>query len=95
MPNALFTYAWPVFVVVLMAFITWGPTVVTFLRKRRHGIPVHLRHLLVVLFVELVALIALAASADAVGLRNPGGYLLVIALVIGAGGAQLFSSRRF
>jgi hypothetical protein len=95
MSDALITYAWPVFAVVLLALITWGPTLVTFFRKRRHGIPVTLKNLGIVLALELLALIALAAGANAIGLSNAGGYLLVIALLIGAGGAQLFSSRLF
>jgi hypothetical protein len=47
------------------------------------------------LIIELAAVVALAAVADAFGLLNPGGYLLVIALLIGAAGAQVFSGMKF
>ena len=95
MSNVLSSYGWPILVFVLLALITWGPTLVSFFRKRRQGSPVRVRHLLLVLFGELGVLLALAAGAEAVGVRNAGAYLLAIALLIGAAGAQLFGSRRF
>jgi hypothetical protein len=95
MSNALFALGFPVFAVTVLALITWGPTVVIFFRKRRRREAVLARHLLGALLIELAAVIALGAAADAFGLLNPGGYLLALALLIGAAGAQVFSGMRF
>jgi hypothetical protein len=95
MSNALFTYGFPIFAVTVLALITWGPTMFIFYRKRRRGETVLLRHLSSALIIELAAVVALAVVADAFGLLNPGGYLLAIALLIGAAGAQVFSAVRF
>ena len=94
MNDAFVTYGFPVFAVAVLALITWGPTLLVFRRKRRGGETVNLRKLTIALLVELVAVVALAAAADAFGLLNPGGYLLAIALVIGAAGGQIFSKMR-
>ena len=78
-----------------MALITWGPTLLAFRRKRKRADPVLLRHLFAALFVEAVVLVGLGAIANAAGLSDPGSYLLLIALLVGAAGAQIFSSMRF
>ena len=78
-----------------MALITWGPTLLAFRRRRKRGEPVLLRHLVAALFLEGVVLVGLAAIANVAGLSDPGSYLLVIALLVGAAGAQIFSSMRF
>jgi hypothetical protein len=95
MINALFTLGFPIFAVIVLALITWGPTVVIFFRKRGRGETVLARHLSSALLIELAAVIALAAAAAAFGLLNQGGYLLALALLIGAAGAQVFSGMRF
>src|SRR2546423_14914332 len=95
MSIALVTYGFQIFAVTVLALITWGPTLLIFYRKRRRGETVLARHLSGALLIELAAVVALAAAADAYGLLNPGGYLLAIALLIGAAGAQVFSGMKF
>ena len=91
MSNAFITYGFQVFAVVLMALITWGPTLLSFRRRRRGGEAVPLRQLTLALLIELGAMVGLAAAVEALGLLNPGGYLLASALIIGAAGGQIFS----
>ena len=94
MNDAFATYGFPVLAVAVLALITWGPTLLVFRLKRRGGETGNLRKLTIALLVEAVAVVALAAAADVFGLLNPGGYLLAIALVIGAAGGQIFSKMR-
>jgi hypothetical protein len=95
MSNSLFTYGFPIFAVTVLALITWGPTMLIFYRKRRRGETVLPRHFASALIIELAAVVALAAVANAFGFLNRGGYLLAISLLIGAAGAQVFSGMRF
>ena len=95
MSNVLVVYGFPILAAATFALITCGPTVLSFRRKRRSGERVLLRHLCAALSLEIVALVALAVTVDALGLRNPGGYVLALALVTGAGGAHAFSLMRF
>ena len=82
---------WPAFVVVVLFLITWGPTLVTFARLRGRGFSPPVWKLASALALEVLAVVGLALGAHLYGFSNPGGYLLVLALLTGAAGAQLFS----
>src|SRR5581483_6684982 len=76
--------------IVLLVLIGWGPTFLTYRRLRQHRVAVKRRHLAVAFALELAAIVGLAAVLRAAAVANAGAYLLVIALFVGAGGAQLF-----
>lgn len=77
--------------VVILALITWGPTLLTFRRQRTRGQAVTWPTLVSALLVELTAVIIAVAVVAGLGVSNPGAYLLAIALIVGAVGAQVFS----
>jgi len=88
MTSSLVEYGLPIAATIVMALIIWGPTVFVFFRRRQRDDELAPAHLWMVLFAEFAALLAIAAIANFAGLEDAGGYLLAIALVIGALGPQ-------
>ncbi len=88
MTSSLVEYGLPIAATIVMALIIWGPTVLVFFRRRQRDETLAPAQLWIVLFAEFAALLVIAAIADYAGLKDPGGYLLAIALVIGALGPQ-------
>lgn len=95
MSGTFFSAAASIFAGLLLALITWGPTILVFRRKRERGEAVRPRHLALALIGELMGVTTIAVLADTFGLHDIAGYLLAIALLVGAAGAQAFSSMRF
>ncbi|HSQ06037.1 MAG TPA: hypothetical protein VLN59_18515 [Burkholderiales bacterium] len=93
MNNDFFAYGLPVAAVVAVALIIWVPTVVVFIRRRQGDSRLTPSHLFAVLAGELAILLAIAAIVAFAGLQNAGGYLLAIALVIGAIGPHALTFR--
>jgi hypothetical protein len=93
--NVLSGYGFPIAAAVILGLIVWGPTLYSVRRKRRSGERVSLRHVCIALFIELAALLALGAIIQFSSLRDPEGYLLAIALLVGAIGSHVFSSMKF
>jgi hypothetical protein len=91
MGNTLFVILVPIGMFTILALILWGPTVFLLFRKRRRGEIVPLGRFSGVLVAELLVASVLVAIADLMGLRNPGGYILATAVVVGAAGAYVFS----
>jgi hypothetical protein len=91
MSNTLFVILVPMGMFAVLALTLWGPTVFLTLRNRRRGDTVPLGRLSGVLFAELLAASVLVAIADLIGLRNPGGYVLATAVLVGAAGAYAYS----
>ena len=84
MSNSIVAYALPLATVFMIALIIWAPTVIVFVRRRQADKRLLTAHLVAVLAGELAILLAVAAVGSYAGLRDAGGYLLAVALVIGA-----------
>lgn len=96
MMSSLVEYGLAIAATMVMALIIWGPTVFVFFRRRQRDEQLTTAYLGIVLFAEFAVLLTVAAIADFAGLQDAGGYLLAIALVIGALGPQAlrFSKSR-
>ncbi len=88
MTSSIAEYGLPVAATIVMALIIWGPTVAVFLRRRQRDQALTPACLGIVMFAEFAVLLTIAAIANFTGLQDAGGYLLAIALVIGALGPQ-------
>ena len=93
MTSDLSAYGLPVAAMAMIALIIWAPTVFIFIKRHQGDKHLTPAHLFTVLAGELGTLVVIAAIADFVGLNNIGGYLLAIALVIGAFGPHALSFK--
>jgi hypothetical protein len=91
MSNILFAIAFFGAMFTILAATLWGPTVFLLIRKRKRGEIVPLGQFSGVLVSELLIASIIVVVADLIGLRNPGGYVLATAIVVGAAGAYAFS----
>ena len=95
MPVDVAKYGWALIAFLALALITWGPTFVRYRRLRQYRVAVRPRHLWIAFTLELLAVLAFAGAINAAGIADPGGYVLLVALVTGAGGAQIFSRTKY
>ncbi len=79
----------------ILGLITWAPTVIAYRRRRKRGERVSIPPLITALLIEMTAVVIAVATVAGLGVPNPGGYLLAIALLVGAVGAQVFSRLGF
>lgn len=77
----------------LMA-VTWGPTLLAFRRIRQRPGGARMSNLVTALLMELAVVLVAGAVVDRVGVPNPGAYLLIITLIVGAVGSQVYARRQ-
>ena len=81
-------YVFTVVLVFLMLGLLWGPALATAVWFKRFRIRSGIQALRLIWPCQLAVAAGLAFTADAIGLRNPAGYVLAITLVCSLGGVM-------